>query len=404
MIIIRVSSNRILFVNNLWFAVPIVVLIDIILVILIRQHIHKEKMKIEREQLEIKHQKNLNNLKKKRIFRFAVKHMLKMLILRGADGLVANIVRDVTDYVEVINDECELPEGINYIDDYRLRMIIKFFYKFKRREDNKIIFVTKSALCYLARQYSLNLWFVVFPIPDIFRVTDWFFFGQTIALVAGIGLQIPVYCILAASPYFSPWFLYMVKFISGILLAVSGTTGYSMFSSRYHIKFKINSTPIDSQIASSDIRPRFPHSDVVSLCIESSPNNKIRMKSQFEQNSECSLFHLGWNKQKCSLRVDDIPAITSSPYVDYDDVVNLEDVTRLQLLPFNDQLEVGQKPITKRQRKRRKLPRFKPVTFSERIQNADESTDYSDINDLSDDEDLSFAPTSRELIKIWIGL
>ena len=55
---------------------------------------------------------------------------------------------------------CNIDEGTNYLDDKRLRNIINNLYRHKGK--GKIIYITATALCYVANQYGRT--FLALPI------------------------------------------------------------------------------------------------------------------------------------------------------------------------------------------------------------------------------------------------
>jgi hypothetical protein len=105
------------------------------------------------------------------------------------------------------------------------------------------------------------------------------------------------------------------------------------------------STPV------SFITRRIPNQpDLVSVDLKSVSRTKIIMP-EFSTSYECSLPVQRMFNSKCSLRPSEIVDVISNPNVDvplnYDQVVNMQDITKLRSVKFSDQFEVtlSSKPI-----------------------------------------------------------
>ena len=152
------------------------------------------------------------------------------------------------------------------------------------------------------------------------------------------------------------------------------------------------STPVDS------IRRRIPDQpDLVSLDLEPVSRSKITMP---EIGYECSLPDQIMHNPKCSLRPSEIADIAANADVgvplSYDEVVNMQDVTKLTTVEFNDRFEIspGPKPTTNFQLRRTK--RFhnqgKTANFLEK---------FGDPEFISDMEQWEITtPTPQDAIRI----
>lgn len=75
------------------------------------------------------------------------------------DGL-SRIIRGGADFIDVSCIECEIEEGLQYLDNNYLQKIIHNLYRHKRK--GQIIYITATAICHLANDYGQH--FLSFPI------------------------------------------------------------------------------------------------------------------------------------------------------------------------------------------------------------------------------------------------
>ena len=95
--------------------------------------------------------------------------------------------RGGTDFIDVDYIDCDIEDGLRFLDHNRLRKIIHDLYRYKRR--GKIIYITTTAVCHLANTYGQTFLALPFAIGD-FGVTNLY---QTIrktvvtVLLSGVG-------------------------------------------------------------------------------------------------------------------------------------------------------------------------------------------------------------------------
>jgi hypothetical protein len=323
MLIIKVSSNRVFLVNEYWILVPIMLLIDIVIIVKVKKNRAKKKLEAA-------------------------------LKARGGQDVVVNLVED---YIEVTHPNCLVGKGLRYVNNKRLRNIVHSLFKSKAK--NGVIYITKTALCHLVKMYGLG--FLGFPalpipIPDFIEISNWLLLGKKIVSITCLGISLPM--LILAQGYTTA-------------ILIGGFAIVMMFNLEDPGFLIISSEPV--LIPVSLIRRRIADQpELVSVDLEFVSTKKIMMP-EFSGSYQCLLPVQIMFNSKCSLRPSEIVDVISNANVDvpldYYEVVNMEDITKLKLVKFSDQFEVtpnsNSKPIandslrgTKHFRNRAKTSKF----------------------------------------------
>lgn len=309
MLYVRISSKRMFIISEYWILIALMLAIELAIV---------RKLKKNRSQ---------NNEKSKqftkwKIFNFAVGN------LRGGD-----IITQVLDgnYIDVEYTECFIKPGVRYLDNPRLRKIVSFLFHSKVKKN--ILLITKTALCHIVSEYGLYQLDLPIPVHTPVVVTNWILFLQKTVTSAFI-----------VSP--------------AAIITVLGTTNLSLTASVISFLVGLISLTLtkDGDLAViatqafrgpiSSLKPRITNQvEVVSIDIQ--PNDYTLVKNQLAQSYECSLPDQGISNPTCARHNIIIDIVNNAESVDrtldkiieYDHVVNMEDVTHLDI-KFADQFEV----------------------------------------------------------------
>jgi hypothetical protein len=315
---IKVSPNRVFFLDEYWILIPLMLAIDIAIIVKVKKNRAKKKLK-------------LKQLKEKcgilKIFHIATGNILAALQIRAGENGFPDLVEG---YIEILHPTCIVGKGVRFIDSERLRKIVHALHKSKAK--NGVIFITKSALCYLVEMYGLNLPAFPVPIPDFIGFLGWYQLARKIISVGCLGIPLPM-VILAQGPTSIIWSLVAWGF--GIVLAaLIKDPGFVIVPTTL---IYTSVTPIEL------IQRRIPdRPDLVSLDLEFVSPSKITMP-EFSRKYECLLPEQKLLNPGCSLRPSEISGIAENAdiSVPYRDVVNLQDVTKMNYLEFSDQFEVS---------------------------------------------------------------
>lgn len=325
MLFVKINSNRIFLINEFWILIPVAVIIDLIIILKVKKNRSKKKIAAEQKKYQ---QRKFWEYK---IFHIATGNLLAALQMRGGENIVATIIDNI---VEVEMNNCQLGPGLRYINNERLRKLVYSHFKAKAR--NGVIYMTRMALCYYAEFYGVEYpaFVIPFPIPDVIKISSWYNLFNKIISVTLWGIPAPL------------------LFIRGLTFP---NCLISLLSVTFGTRFFVVSNAVDVKIASelilvpiSAIRRRITDQpDLVSVDLNLSSNSKIVM-SEFAKINECSIpgYKL-FNTEQCALRATEIPEIVANTQIDqplfYEDVVNMQDVTRLKL-EFSDKFEVSPNP------------------------------------------------------------
>lgn len=302
MILIRISDNRLFIISDLWVIIPIILTIDLILIKII--------LKIAKAQSNQKLTKE--EISKLKIFSLAtnnIPNLIALIILRGGEKNERILTKIIDEQIEIHVSNCLVKKGLRYLNNSQLRNYI--IRKFRHKAKRGIIYITKSALCYLVTTrnteitnsfiYDLARFSLQLEVPDT-RL----FLKKTISLILLFGIPVP-------GAFITLVFKNSIVYISGFLSFVSFILGTLSCRSLYEESFLL----LDSELITSSlksIKPREENKiDIVSVDLVPSVPDRI-------------------DKIKMSSNVYDFD-------LKYEDTVNLKDVTCLDA-KFSDQLEI----------------------------------------------------------------
>jgi len=312
MLFVRVSPNRILLINEFWILIPAVLTLEIAIVVKVRNN---------RAQKHLKSKKLKEDLRRWKIFHFANRNIFSSMFVRGGQE-VAKMITD--GFMEVTHQNCIVAKGVQFLDNAWLRKLITIQYSDKIK--NGILFITRTALCHYASQVGLSL-----LDTKIIKISSWLTLGQkTLATL------------LTLSPItlLGIWGATTTTIVLSVVTFLSGTG--SMFFIREADIFFIKTQAIAGSL--SQIRQRIKdRTDVVVIDLEPSSDKITMEKSSVPY--ECSLPDQRLGNPTCVRKTKVSETGTSGNVVvdiliDYDDVVNMEDVTGLNGdIKFADQFE-----------------------------------------------------------------
>lgn len=350
--------------------------IDIAIIVKVKRNRAKKKLKLEQsEQLKKK-------FKQWKIFHIATGNFIAALQIRGGENILVALVED---YIKVVHPNCIVGKGLLYVNNDRLRKIAYDLFRSKAKNGG-VIYITKTALCHLVEIYGLNLPALPVPIPDFIGVSDWYLLVKKVISVGFFGIPLPM-LILAQGP------------ASIIISLTAGSFGIVAMAFIKDPGFLIESTDVIS-VPVDSIRRRIPDQlDLVSVDLEPVSRSKITML-EFSTGYECSLPDQIMHNPKCNLRPSEIADISANTKVDvplyYHEVVNMQYVTKLATVEFNDKFQIspGPKPTTNFQLRgtKRFKNQGKTVNFLEK---------FKDPEFISDTKKWDITtPTPQDAIRI----
>lgn len=372
MLYIQISANRQFLVSEYWILIPLILAVDIGIIVVVKKKRARKQLQLERLKQESK---------KWKIFYIATGNILAALKIKGGDDAVLN-------YVNYTYPNCIVGKGFRYVNDKRLRFIAGLLFHSKAKEG--VIFITKTALCHLAKQYGLNLpaW-AFLPEANVpkelvllssWRQLSWDqLIGKFLSVVA-LGIPLPM-LVLANGP------------VAIIASLAAGSFGVVMMAFTKDPGFLIIPTNLISASVDS-IRPRIPGEiDLVSVDLEPVSRGKITMP-EITNRYECSLPDQIIGNPKCS-EIANISA-NANITLDYNEVVNMQDVTYLEKVQFDDKYQVlGDKKSTpkfKLRGSKRLYDKAKAVNFLDK---------FADPKSIPDTEPWDIVnPSSQERVRI----
>src|SRR6056300_351024 len=131
MLLIRLSSKRMLEISEYYILIPLMLAIELAIA---------QKLKKNRSQ---------NNDKSKEFTKWKIFYFA-MGRLRGGNE-ITQFLED--NYLDVKHLDCIVRPGIQYLNNARLRKIINYLFHDKVKND--VIFITRTALCHIASEYGL---------------------------------------------------------------------------------------------------------------------------------------------------------------------------------------------------------------------------------------------------------
>lgn len=328
------SPTHIYFLSEYWVFIPIMLVTDSFIIVKIISHKRKKKKlrelkeKIERLR-KIRRVMVMTNLTLSGIMVGAI------LNNRGGSDFCSEFYDiDFDSLIDVDDPDCKIKPNLNYLDHKGLRDMILTRFKYKAK--NKLIFITATALCHLAKSSGNHL-LSTGPFELLAHV------GLTNVYQAGRKLAVTVFLGSVPIVYYG-----CNAFVLAFIL---GTVGLRLAFSDLD---EIDMSFINPNIAAKDLKPRIPGiGDVVIV----NRRHQIVMGKHIKpkQPYECWLPGQTYLNPKCDLQSIQIPDAVIDD-LGYDDVVNMRDVTTLKK-DFTDILDMGQKATTS-------LPSTKPKARS----------------------------------------
>jgi len=231
------------------------------------------------------------------------------------------LVRGGENFINVDYIECGIEEGLRYVDNDRIRKIVHDLFRHKRK--GKIIYITSTAACHLVKVYGKHFLELPVAVGD-FGITNLYqtLKKMTVALLLG-----------AVGP------LYVVGGAAAIsTAAMLGILGLRL---AYTDLDHLPTSPIDETIPARQIEPRIADMpDVVTVNFR----NKVKAPSIVQERGECWLPGQTYLNPDCKIKPTEIPNAVdlASHGLEYDEVVNMKDVTGLKLVDFSDISDLGQ--------------------------------------------------------------
>lgn len=308
MLYIRISPNRILFVSEYWILFPLIISIEIAIIARIRK---------SRVQQDLESEKLKKDFVRWKIFNIATKNIFSNIFIRGGHETMI-----IDDFVHVSHENCLVPQGVQFLDNEWLRKLLLARYSDKVK--NGILYITRTALCHFASEAGLGI-----LDNKVIQISDVLLGGKKTFAAILTSLPIPLLGIWGRTTI--PVVLSLVTFLSG-----AGSMFLLRESSFLLIQTQVIAGPI-SHIAQR-IQDR---KDVVVIDLQPS-NDKVSMRKS-SVPYECSLPDQMIGNQICIREAEiDIKSadVVVDMLIDYDEVVNMEDVTGLSgEIKFSDQFE-----------------------------------------------------------------
>ena len=225
------------------------------------------------------------------------------------------------DFIDVDYIDCEIDQGIRYLNNDRIRKIIHDLYSHKRI--GSIVYITATAACHLAKRHGTQ--FLAFPIAiGDFGLTNLAQTIQKLTVTVLFGMVGPM-GMLAEGVL--PLFAIPILLIAGLKLASINLD-------------KLHTSAIDQVASVKQIQSRVPDMpDVVTLNFK----KKVKAPGLIMEGKECWLPEQKYLNPKCRIKPTEIPdAIDMANHgLNYDEVVNMQDVTGLDRVNFSDIFDLG---------------------------------------------------------------
>jgi len=315
MLYLRISPRWAFIINEYWVLVPLMLAIDIAVIVNVKKNRARKKKQYSQK------------FKQLQIFHIATGNLLAALKVRGREKIFLEAVEN---YIEVAYPNCIVGKGLRYINNTRLRKLV--YSLFKSKVKNGVIYITKTALCHLVEMYSLDLPALAVPVPDFIGVFSWCTLERKIISVAALGIPLPM-IILAQGP------------LAIVISLVAGSFGIFVMTFTKDPGFTMIPTDLIFGPIGS-IRRRMPNQpNIVSIDLEPVRRYKITMSGLSESEKtpyECFLPNQMITNPKCNLRLSEIADIVGNTdtTLNYKDVVNMQDATKLKTVDFSDKFEV----------------------------------------------------------------
>jgi hypothetical protein len=347
MLIIKVSSNRLLMVDEYWILIPLVGSVyHFILHPRLKKYFERKAIEEQQAIASLEQEEELIRKWRLEIRKAQLRLYLNSLSCRGGDDSKDSKPVAVEQYqqleqvlglIDVAYPKCEVPRGLSYINSPRVRKFIINQYNYKQKRG--VILITKTALCHLIKKYGLaipGLGMIIFPFPlDVGlypMITSWIDVVRKF-LITGFG----VYLLYS--------FSYQVSTISSLFQALALVAEYGLWSMD-PAKMSTGFTPIDN--SAKEIKVRYLDGPEV-VAIDKTATTQTQVTNQYE----CLIPGQSKANKVCNGNANSILDVIEEnpktypnlPNPKYTDAVNMQDVTTLDI-DFNDICEVeNTKPV-----------------------------------------------------------
>jgi len=307
MLLIRISSKRVWVISEYYILIPLMLAIEIAIARKLKKNWSQNNDKSKQ-------------FTKRKIFYFAIGR------LRGGNE-ITQLLEDY--YLDVKHLDCILKPGIQYVNNARLRKIVN--YLFHDKVKNGVIFITRTALCHIASEYGLYQLDWPIPIHSPVAVTSRILLLQK-AIVSGFIVSPAAITMLLGTTNVG-LITSAISFLVGLTtLALTKDGGLAVIATQAY------RGPISS------LQPRI-NNQVEVVSIDVPPNDYTKLAPSYE----CSLPDQRIGNPTCArhnliidiVNNDGSVDVILDKIIDYDQVVNMEDVTGLHGdIKFADQFEM----------------------------------------------------------------
>jgi len=248
-----------------------------------------------------------------------------------------SLFRGGDNFINVDYLECGIEKGLRYVDNDPIRKIVHDLFRYKRR--GKIIYITATAACHLVKVYEKHFLALPIAVGD-FGLTNLYQTLQKIVVVFLVGTVGPL-------------------FVVGSTAAITTATMLGILGLR--LAFidldYLPTSPIDETIPARRIEPRIADMpDVVTVNFR----HKVKAPGIVQERGECWLPEQTYFNPSCKIKPTEIPNAVdlASHGLEYDEVVNMKDVTGLKYVDFSHISDLGKTKPTISKRIKRKMVSF----------------------------------------------
>ena len=304
------SPNRVLFLNEYWIFLPTMVVFNVIFI----SRTRSKRARIEELKSLIAQIEREKKIRKILLLSLGVSGCAHLLT-RGGSTDFLNLID--TDYIRAA---CNITEGVNYLDDHRIRNIIADLYRHKSK--GKIIYITATAVCHIVNRYGQTFLALPFAVGD-FGLTSLYQTLRKLIVTILLGAVGPLY--ISSSG------------VIGLILAlIFGVSGLRLAFNNLDY---IPTSPVDF---TTGLKPRIP--GITDVVIINNNRDKIILRDPVQENQECWLPDQRLLNPNCKIKPHEIPDAIDSGLLElrYEDTVNMQDVTGLPRQEFTDKFDLGQ--------------------------------------------------------------
>jgi hypothetical protein len=335
MMFIEMKDGRVFLVDEYWVLIPVAVVFTSLSLLIIRSYkAKKAKAKLLKERLE-----RLKKLEKEINIRIRREETLRRILCLslGLNSYSYILMRGGADYlIDVSYERCRIKNEIGYLDDVMLRNLVTMDYARKMR--GKVIYITATAICRLAHDHGLRKltvaagWAVVRLVPNIGRIL--IFNSHSACMKAIMVASIAVAIVHAGVQgglvpglwiYASIFLGAAYENIVGPYIATTPVPAYNL----------ITGSP-------NELRKLEPRVATVPEVVILNRSKGIVMTTEAHKNGSKT------DQQACSWGLQELtnPKCRKMKRgqaidLDYDDVVNMQDITGLPREQFTDSLDLG---------------------------------------------------------------